>query len=116
MAVTPRPERAAEIAQQTIELRVRRAIEVIQDSGGVGFQAHTTSQQELEYYKDQIIPEGVLQPAAFAATLDRIGADNMLELVKTMERDFAKSRGGGDGQAAASVYEKNPLPPLSGRM
>lgn len=105
---TSRAERAAEIARESIDLRIKNTIALIEESGGVGFTANAGPQESLQYYKDQIIPNGVLDPAGFAATADRIGADGMLELVAAMERDHARQQQEAPKQSAPDQ------PPSSG--
>lgn len=86
--LTPIIERAAEIAIEQKKEIVRRVVETLNASGGLGWTAHTTQANMLAYYKAQFFVNGQLNEAGIQATLKRVGPKKYKAIVEAMGRDF----------------------------
>ena len=85
----PRPERAAEIANEQIKLRVKRAVTQIRSSGGIGFQENPPPAEKLAYYRSKLYPGGTFNAQAALELGSRIGIERLLkEVVPALEQDF----------------------------
>lgn len=97
-------EIVAERVAAEMKLRVDSTVEAITASGGMGFPAHITPKQSLDYYKSlTILPDGTPNLAGIQQLIEGdgtsanpgIGAEGWAEVVDAMRVDWQRQLRGG---------------------